>query len=85
MLILSVFMLLCNFQGRKSCSNADHGCVQALPPAQLSSHLLVCEFTRLECPAMGCNWHCIAKKLSFHIRDVCFLLLVYITNLLAAM
>lgn len=57
-------------KGCKSCPNSSHGCVQILPPAQLTTHHLVCEFALVECPAMGCSWSNVAKKLCAHIREV---------------
>ncbi|XP_026283775.2 uncharacterized protein LOC113210142 isoform X1 [Frankliniella occidentalis] len=56
-------------RGRKPCPNEENGCPIELPSAQLSSHHLVCEYTSIECPAIGCEWNCITKKLCTHIRE----------------
>ncbi|XP_034233853.1 uncharacterized protein LOC117640932 [Thrips palmi] len=56
-------------KGRKPCPNLKHGCPLVLPPAQLTSHHSVCEYSYITCPAIGCTWECIAKKLSSHIRE----------------
>lgn len=58
-------------QGSKPCPNAAHGCLLVLPPAQLSSHYLVCEFTMVQCPVAACLYQNIAKRLCNHIREVC--------------
>ncbi|KAK3919482.1 E3 ubiquitin-protein ligase SINA-like 2, partial [Frankliniella fusca] len=56
-------------RGRKQCPNEDNGCPIEVTSAQLMSHELLCEFKFIGCPAIGCEWNGIAKKLSSHIRE----------------